>query len=224
MRLLIVEDERKLARFLKHGLEEEQYAVDMAFDGEEGWYLSQVNDYDLMVLDIMLPKIDGLTLCRKIRAAQQLTPILLLTARDAVEDRVSGLDQGADDYLVKPFAFAELLARIRALLRRQRDSLMVQLKVADLVLDPARHRVTRTDVSIDLTAKEYALLEYLMRHSGEVVTRTQITEHVWDQQFDTDTNVIEVYISYLRQKIDQPYASKLLHTVRGMGYILQEDA
>jgi len=223
MRVLIVEDERKLARFLKHGLEEEHYAVDMAYDGEEGWYLSQVNDYDLMVLDIMLPKIDGLTLCRKIRAARQLTPILLLTARDAVEDRVNGLDQGADDYLVKPFAFAELLARIRALLRRQRDSIAVQLQVADLVLDPARHRVSRTGVSIDLTAKEYALLEYLMRHSGEVVTRTQITEHVWDQQFDTDTNVIEVYISYLRQKIDQPYASKLLHTVRGMGYILQED-
>lgn len=224
MRLLVVEDERKLARFLKHGLEEEQYAVDLAYDGEEGWYLSQVNDYDLMVLDIMLPKIDGLTLCRKMRAAQQLTPIILLTARDAVEDRVSGLDQGADDYLVKPFAFAELLARIRALLRRQRDSVTVQLQVADLVLDPARHRVSRTGVSIDLTAKEYALLEYLMRHSGEVVTRTQITEHVWDQQFETDTNVIEVYISYLRQKIDQPYASKLLHTVRGMGYVLQEDA
>ena len=224
MRLLVVEDERKLARFLKSGLEEEHYAVDMAHDGEEGWYLSQVNEYDLMVLDIMLPKIDGLALCRKIRSAQQLTPIILLTARDAVDDRVNGLDQGADDYLVKPFVFAELLARIRALLRRQRDSIAVQLQVADLVLDPARHRVSRTGVSIELTAKEYALLEYLMRHSGQVVTRTQITEHVWDQQFDTDTNVIEVYISYLRQKIDQPYASKLLHTVRGMGYILQEDA
>jgi two-component system copper resistance phosphate regulon response regulator CusR len=224
MRLLIVEDERKLARFLKRGLEEEHYAVDMAYDGEEGWYLSQVNDYDLMVLDIMLPKIDGLTLCRKIRAARQLTPILLLTARDAVEDRVNGLDQGADDYLVKPFAFAELLARIRALLRRQRDSITVQLQVADLVLDPARHRVSRTGVSIDLTAKEYALLEYLMRHSGEVVTRTQITEHVWDQHFDTDTNVIEVYISYLRNKIDLPNMAKLLHTVRGTGYILQADA
>jgi two-component system copper resistance phosphate regulon response regulator CusR len=224
MRLLVVEDERKLGRFLKHGLEEEHYAVDLAYDGEEGWYLSQVNDYDLMILDVMMPKMDGLTLCRRIRAAQKLTPIILLTARDAVEDRVSGLDQGADDYLVKPFAFSELLARIRALLRRQRDSIAIELQVADLILNPARRRVTRTGVSIDLTAKEYALLEYLMRHSGEIVTRTQITEHVWDQQFDTDTNVIEVYISYLRQKIDPPHAAKLLHTVRGMGYVLQEDA
>ena len=224
MRLLVVEDDKKLARFLKRGFEEEHYAVDMAYDGEEGWYLSQVNDYDLMVLDIVLPKIDGLTLCRKLRAEEQRTPILFLTARDSVEDRVLGLDQGADDYLVKPFAFAELLARMRALFRRQRDSIEVQLKVADLVLDPARQRVTRTGVSINLTAKEYSLLEYLMRHSGEVVTRTQITEHVWDQHFDTDTNVIEVYINYLRNKIDGPNTTKLLHTVRGMGYVLQADA
>ena len=224
MRLLVVEDDKKLARFLKRGFEEEQYAVDVAYDGEVGWYLSQVNDYDLMVLDIVLPKIDGLTLCRKLRAEQQRTPILFLTARDSVEDRVLGLDQGADDYLVKPFAFAELLARMRALFRRQRDSIEVQLKVADLVLDPARQRVTRTGVSINLTAKEYSLLEYLMRHSGEVVTRTQITEHVWDQHFDTDTNVIEVYINYLRNKIDGPNTTKLLHTVRGMGYVLQADA
>jgi two-component system copper resistance phosphate regulon response regulator CusR len=224
MRLLVVDDDKKLARFLKRGFEEEHYAVDVAYDGEVGWYLSQVNDYDLIVLDIILPKIDGLTLCRKLRAGQQGTPIILLSAKDAVEDRVTGLDQGADDYLVKPFAFAELLARIRALLRRQRDSIAVQLQVADLVLDPARHQVTRTGVSINLTAKEYALLEYLMRHSGEVVTRTQITEHVWDQHFDTDTNVIEVYISYLRNKIDRPNMAKLLHTVRGTGYILQADA
>ncbi|GIX49403.1 MAG: DNA-binding response regulator [Candidatus Tectimicrobiota bacterium] len=224
MRLLVVEDDKKLASFLKRGLEEEHYAVDVAHDGEEGWYLSQVNDYDLLVLDIMLPKLDGLALCRKLRQQRQDTPILLLTARDAVADRVTGLDLGADDYLVKPFAFAELLARIRALLRRRRGPLAMPLQVADLVLDPVAHRVTRGGQPIELTAKEYALLEFLMRHAGEVVTRTQIAEHVWDQHFDSDSNVIDVYISYLRQKIDRPFATRLLHTVRGVGYVLREEA
>jgi heavy metal response regulator len=223
MRLLIVEDDRKLASFLKRGLEEEQYAVDVAYDGEEGLYLSQVNDYDLILLDIMLPKMDGLTLCRTLRRQQRDTPIILLTARDAVEDKVTGLDLGADDYLVKPFAFAELLARIRALLRRKSAPFGVQLQVADLVLDPVRHRVSRSGQPIELTAKEYALLEFLMRRAGAVVSRTQIAEHVWDLHFDTDTNVIDVYISYLRQKIDRPFATQLLHTVRGVGYVLREE-
>lgn len=223
MRILVVEDEQKLASFLKRGLEEEHYAVDVAHDGEDGWYLGQINDYDLILLDIMLPKMDGLTLCRKLRGQQRDTPLILLTARDAVEDRVTGLDLGADDYLVKPFAFAELLARMRALLRRKGLAFAAQLQVADLVLDPVRHLVNRGGQPIELTAKEYALLEFLMRHAGEVVTRTQIAEHVWDQHFDTDTNVIDVYISYLRQKIDRPFATKLLHTRRGVGYVLREE-
>jgi heavy metal response regulator len=223
MRILVVEDEPKLASFLKRGLEEEHYAVDVAYDGEDGWYLSQINDYDLILLDIMLPKMDGLTLCRKLRQQQCHTPLMLLTARDTVEDRVTGLDLGADDYLVKPFAFAELLARMRALLRRKGVAFVAQLQVADLVLDPVRHHVTRGEQPIELTAKEYALLEFLMRHAGEVVTRTQIAEHVWDQHFDSDTNVIDVYISYLRQKIDRPFATKLLHTIRGVGYVLWEE-
>jgi heavy metal response regulator len=223
MRLLVVEDERKLTRFLKHGLEEEQYAVDVAVDGEEGWYLSQVHDYDLIILDIMLPKIDGLTLCRQWREQQRTTPILLLTARDSVEDKVCGFDLGADDYLVKPFAFAELLARLRALLRRQRTSAATRLQVADLELDVLRHQVRRGGQRIDVTAKEYALLEFLLRHAGAVVTRTQIAEHVWDQYFDHDSNVIDVYMSYLRQKIDRSFVPKLLHTVRGVGYILRDE-
>jgi heavy metal response regulator len=222
MRILVVEDEQKLVSFLKRGLEEEQFAVDVAYDGEEGWYLCQVNDYDLILLDIMLPKMDGLTLCRKLRYQHKDTPVILLTARDAVEDRVTGLELGADDYLVKPFAFAELLARIRALLRRPRTPFVAQLQVADLVLDPVSHGVSRGGRSIELTAREYALLEFLMRRTGEVVTRTQIAEHVWDQHFDTNTNVIDVYISYLRQKIDRPFTQKLLHTVRGVGYVLRE--
>ncbi|RMF94449.1 MAG: DNA-binding response regulator [Nitrospinota bacterium] len=223
MRILVVEDEKKLASFLKRGLEEEHYAVDVAYDGEEGWYLSQVNDYDLIILDIMLPQMDGFTFCRKLRSQQRDTPLILLTARDAVEDRVTGLNLGADDYLVKPFAFAELLARIRALLRRKDSRFAVRLQVADLILDPVSHRVSRAGKPIELTAKEYALLEFLMRHAGEVVTRTQIAEHVWNQDFDSDTNVIDVYISYLRQKIDRDFEPKLLHTVRGVGYVLREE-
>jgi heavy metal response regulator len=223
MRILVVEDEKKLASFLKKGFEEEHYAVDVAHDGEEGWYLSAINDYDLIILDIMLPKIDGLTLCRKLRSQQKDTPIILLTAKDTVEDKVTGLNLGADDYLVKPFAFAELLARVRALLRRKGSHFAPQLQTADLVLDPVSHKVSRAGQPIELTAKEYALLEFLMRHAGEVVTRTRIIEHVWDQHFDSDTNVVGVYINYLRQKIDQPFASKLLHTVRGVGYVLREE-
>lgn len=224
MRLLVVEDEKKLASFLKKGFEEEHFAVDVAYDGEEGWYLSEVSDYDAIILDIMLPKMDGLSLCRKLRSRQKDTPIILLTAKDRVEDKVTGLNLGADDYLVKPFAFAELLARVRALLRRKGSSFVSQLQVGDLVLDPVSHRVSRGGKLIDLTAKEYALLEFLMRHAGEVVTRTQIIEHVWDQHFDSDTNVVGVYITYLRQKIDHQFEPKLIHTIRGVGYVLREES
>ena len=224
MRLLVVEDDPKLSSFIQRGLEEEQYAVDVASDGEQGWYLSQLYDYDLILLDIMLPQMDGLTLCSKLRSNQNDTPIIMLTARDTVEDRVIGLDVGADDYLVKPFAFAELLARIRALLRRQEYSAVVSLRVADLTLDPIKHQVSRGGKVIELTGKEYALLEFLLRHAGEVVTRTRLIEHVWDQHFDSDTNVIDVYVSYLRQKMDRPFATKLLHTVRGVGYVLRDES
>ncbi len=223
MRLLVVEDEKKLASFLKRGFEEEHFAVDVAYDGEEGWYLSTVNDYDAIILDIMLPKMDGLSLCRKLRSRQKDTPIILLTAKDTIEDKVTGLNLGADDYLVKPFAFAELLARVRALLRRKGSPFVSQLQVSDLVLDPVSHRVSRGGKLINLTAKEYALLEFLMRHAGEVVTRTQIIEHVWDQHFDSDTNVVGVYITYLRQKIDHQFEPKLIHTIRGVGYVLREE-
>ena len=222
MRILVVEDDKKLASFLKQGLEEEHYAVDMTHDGENGWLMSQVYDYDCLILDIMLPEMDGLTLCRKIRNERQDTPIILLTARDSVDDKVSGLDVGADDYVVKPFAFEELLARIRALLRRKNAPVITHLQVADLELDPVRHRVSRDGQPIELTGREYALLAYLVRHADEVVTRTQLIEHVWDQHFDSDTNVIDVYISYLRQKVDRPYPKKLLHTVRGVGYTLRD--
>jgi heavy metal response regulator len=223
MRILVVEDEKKFAGFLKRGLEEELYAVDIALDGEEGWYLSQVYDYDLIILDIMLPQIDGLTLCRRWRSQQVPTPILLLTAKDAVEDKVMAIDLGADDYVVKPCDFAELLARLRALLRRQRVPYATPLQVADLELDPVSHRVCRGRQPIDMTAKEFALLEFLMRSTGKVVTRTQIVEHVWDQHFDSDNNIIDVYISYLRQKIDRSFTPKLLHTVRGVGYVLKAE-
>ena len=223
MRILVVEDEKKLANFLKRGLEEELYAVDIALDGEDGWYMGQVYDYDLIILDIMLPQIDGLTLCRRWRSQQVPTPILLLTAKDAVEDKVTAFDLGADDYLVKPFVFAELLARLRALLRRQHVPYATPLQVADLELDPVSHQVCRGGQPIDMTAKEFALLEFLIRSAGKVVTRTQIVEHVWDQHFDSDNNIIDVYISYLRQKIDRPFTPKLLHTVRGVGYVLKAE-
>lgn len=220
MRILVIEDEVKVASFIKKGLEQEQYSVDTTQDGEEGLYLAESNDYDLVLLDLMLPKINGMQVLTTLRKKKPGIPILILTAKSSVEDRVQGLDRGGDDYLVKPFAFAELLARIRALLRRGNRDVVLELRTGDLVLDPVRHRVTRCNKPIELSNKEYALLEYLMRNAGQVVTRTMIAEHVWDLSFDSFTNVIDVYINFLRNKIDKGFPTRLLHTVRGVGYML----
>ena len=221
MRILVVEDEKKIADFIKRGLKEEGYAVDAAYDGEQGYFMATTQDYDLVILDLMLPKIDGLTLCRKLRGEKVRSPVLMLTAKDTVKDKVSGLDAGADDYLTKPFAFEEFLARVRALLRKREAAAPTKLTVGDLTLDLVTHKVSREDKEIDLTAKEYALLEYLMRNAGSVVTRTMISEHVWDVNFDSFTNVIDVYVNYLRKKIDAGRKNKLIQTVRGRGYILK---
>ncbi|RMG98047.1 MAG: DNA-binding response regulator [Candidatus Dadabacteria bacterium] len=223
MRILVVEDEAKVASFIRKGLEEERYAVDVAGDGEEGLELAELNPYDLIVLDLMLPGLDGFRFIQKLRGQGIATPILVLTARDSVSDKVKGLDLGADDYLTKPFAFAELLARIRALLRRGTPQTSPVLQVADLTLDPAARRVTRAGKPIELTAKEFALLEYFLRNAGRVLTRTMILEHVWDQSFDSYTNVVDVYVNYLRKKVDQGFEPKLIHTVRGVGYVLREE-
>jgi heavy metal response regulator len=222
MRILVIEDEKKIAEFLRRGLKEERYIVDVADDGEEGHFLATTQEYDLVVLDLMLPKIDGISLCRKLREEKMTTPILMLTVKDTVKDKVIGLNSGADDYLTKPFAFEELLARIRALLRKRESQAPTKLQVGDLVLDLLGHKVTRSGKEILLTAKEYALLEYLMRNEGIVVTRTMISEHVWDIHFDAFTNVIDVYMHYIRDKIDRGYEKKLIHTVRGSGYCLKK--
>ncbi len=221
MRILVIEDEKKVADFISHGLAEEGYAVDAAHDGEQGYFLATTNEYDAILLDIMLPKMDGVTLCTKLRTEENHTPILMLTAKDAIKDKVRGLDAGADDYLTKPFAFEELLARIRSLLRKKNLHQKTRFQVEDLVLDTLTHAVTRAGKEIPLSVKEYALLEYLIRNAGSVVTRTMISEHVWDINFDTFTNVIDVYISYLRNKIDRDHETKLIHTVRGRGYALK---
>lgn len=221
MRILVVEDEKKVASFLKKGLEEEYYAVDCAYDGEEALYMVEANEYDLMILDIMLPKIDGLEVLKGVRDKGSPLPVLMLTAKDSVEDVVKGLDTGGDDYLTKPFAFAELLARVRALLRRKERAPAGELQVADLVLDPVTHAVSRGGREIELTAKEYTLLEYLMRQVNRVVTRTMISEHVWDYHFDPMTNVIDVYVNHLRKKIDLNSSQRLIHTIRGVGYMLK---
>jgi heavy metal response regulator len=221
MRILVVEDEKKVASFLKKGLEEEYFAVDCAYDGEEALFMVEANDYDLVLLDIMLPKLDGLEVLERMRNKGLTLPVLMLTAKDSVEDVVRGLDAGGDDYLTKPFAFAELLARVRALLRRKGRELAGELQVADLILDPVAHKVIRGEEEIELTAKEYALLEYLMRHANRVVTRTMISEHVWDYHFDPMTNVIDVYVNHLRRKIDLNSMNKLIHTIRGVGYMVK---
>lgn len=221
MRLLLVEDQGKVARFIHRGLEEEGYAVDVASTGEDALAMAAVAPYDLVVLDLMLPGIDGLEVCRRLRRQQCSAPILMLTARDTVEDRVTGLDVGADDYLVKPFAFAELLARLRSLLRRHEEIRGEELVVGDLRLTPATHEVVRGDRRIELTSKEYQILEYLMRRAGQVVTRTMLLEGVWDYDFDPGSNVVDVYIRYLRRKIDDPFPTKLLETIRGTGYRLR---
>lgn len=221
MRVLVVEDEKKIADFIRRGLKEEGYSVDVAYDGEQGHFLASANEYDLVILDLMLPKIDGITLCKQLRKERRATPIIMLTAKDGVKDKVLGLDSGADDYITKPFAFEELLARIRVALRKKDSDLSTRIKVDDLELDLISHKVTRAGKEIELTNKEYSLLEYLMKNADTVVTRTMISEHVWDISFDTFTNVIDVYINYLRNKIDSGHEKKLLHTIRGRGYILK---
>jgi heavy metal response regulator len=223
MRILVIEDEKKVASFIKKGLEEEHYAVDTAYDGETGLYMAGINEYDLMILDLMIPKIDGLEVLKRIRKNKNSVPILVLTAKDTVEDIVKGLDAGCDDYLTKPFNFMVFLARIRALLRREKIDKEPLLKIADLTLSPVTHKVTRMGREVDLTSKEYALLEYFMRNPDKVLTRTMISEHVWDYHFDSLTNVVDVYVNYLRRKIDKDFDLKLIHTIRGVGYILSAD-
>jgi heavy metal response regulator len=220
---MVVEDEKKVASFIKKGLEEEGYAVDVAGDGEEGLTMALAGVHDLIILDIRLPKMDGLRLLQILRQDKVTTPVLLLTVRATIEDKVLGLDAGADDYLTKPFAFQELVARVRALLRRRVEAEPTVLQVGDLILDPARRTVTRGGEKIELTPREFALLDYLMRHPGRVLTRTMIAEHVWDYSFDTSTNIIDVYINYLRKKIDADREPKLLQTVRGVGYVLKAE-
>ena len=218
MRILVVEDEKSIAGFIRQGLTEAGYAVDVAADGRDGLEYALAADYDVMVLDIMLPEMDGLDLIRQLRQRGNKVPALMLTARDTVDDRVRGLDAGADDYLVKPFAFPELLARVRALLRRPPLQTGTVLQVADLEMDTSTHQVRRLGRSIELTPREFAVLEYLMRHPNQVLTRTQIGEHVWDFDFYHESNVIDVYIGYLRRKIEGEGETPLIHTVRGVGY------
>jgi two-component system OmpR family response regulator len=224
MRVLVVEDEVKMAGLLKRALEEEGYAVDVAGRGEDALWFGGENPYDAIVLDVMLPDLDGFEVSRRLREAGRWSPVLMLTARDAVADRVAGLDAGADDYLTKPFSFAELLARLRALVRRGAAERPAVLRVGDLQLDPARRTVWRGGTSIDLTAREFALLEFLMRHHGEVLTRTQLIEHVWDFAYDGDSNVVDVYIRYLRNKVDRPFGRDSIRTIRGVGYRLEDGA
>ncbi len=221
MRILIVEDEPKVASFIRRALEEENYAVDVSPDGNQGFDLAREVNYDLIILDLMLPGQPGLGVLKALRTAKVKSPVLILTARSEVDQRVKGLDAGADDYLTKPFAIEELLARTRALLRRAGGDPTGVLQVDDLVLNPVTHEVTRGGRRLELTAKEYALLEYFLRNAGRVLTRSMISEHVWDIDFDTFTNVIDVYIRYLRNKIDREHEPSLIHTVRGSGYMLK---
>jgi DNA-binding response OmpR family regulator len=220
MRLLLVEDDARIARFVAKGLREQTYAVDVAATGDDALYQTAINTYDLVILDVMIPGLDGFAVCRELRKSGHRVPILMLTARDAVEDRISGLDSGADDYLTKPFEFRELLARLRALLRRSGELRPAKIIVADLVLDTAEQSVSRNGKAVALTAKEYALLEFLARNAGRVVGRAEIAEHVWDETFDPFSNLIEVYINRVRRKIDADSSKPLLHTRRGSGYLL----
>jgi len=222
MRILIVEDERKTAAYLRKGLSEHGFIVDIAYDGEEGSHLAREIDYDLIVLDVMLPGRDGWEIIAGLRRVGNEIPVIFLTARDAVKDRVKGLDLGADDYLVKPFAFSELLARVRSILRRGPERKPEQMQIADLSLDFIGHKVTRGGNEIDLTAREFLLLSLLVRHVGIPLSRTSIAEHVWDINFDGDLNAVDVAVSRLRKKIDGPFPGKLIHTIRGLGYVLEE--
>jgi two-component system OmpR family response regulator len=222
VRLLVVEDEPAMAAVLRRGLVEEGFAVDVAADGEDGWWYASEHHYDAILLDAALPGRDGFALLADLRARCEWAPVLLVTARDAVEDRVRGLDLGADDYLTKPFAFPELLARLRALLRRGGPPRPVELVVGDLRLDPARHLAHRAGVPLTLTAKEFAVLEYFMRHPGEVLTRSRLIAHVWDEAAENDSNVVDVYVANLRARIDRPFGTDYLQTVRGVGYRLTD--
>ena len=222
MRVLVIEDEPRLAGYIQKGLTEEAFTADVATDGESGLERSRATKYDLIVLDLTLPGVDGMTVCRQIRQAGNDVPLLVLSARGMVQDRVSALNAGADDYLTKPFEFAELTARVRALLRRRQPTAFLSLTVADLALEPVSRIVRRGDRRIELTQKEYALLEYLLRHAGQIVTRTMIAEHVWNFHWDRLTNVIDVYINHLRKKIELPGEPRLIHAVRGSGYVIRE--
>jgi heavy metal response regulator len=223
MRILVVEDEKKVARFIQRGLEEEHYTVDVANDGGRGELLALGQNYDLIILDVMLPEKNGLDLTKTLRQQKKATPILMLTAKTTTEDKVAGLDSGADDYLTKPFAFAELLARVRSLLRRGAQEKTAVLTIADLELDTVTHKAKRAGKVIDLTVKEYALLEYFLRNKERVLSRTIISEHIWGNSFDTGTNLIDVYVNHLRNKVDSRFAKTLIHTVRGVGYVLKEE-
>ncbi|MEA3362715.1 MAG: response regulator transcription factor [Thermodesulfobacteriota bacterium] len=222
MRILVVEDEKKVSTFIQRGLEEEGFSVDVAFDGEAGVRKAEVETFDLILMDVMLPKMDGLAAIKYLREKDVKTPVLCLTARDSVDDKVTGLDIGADDYLAKPFAFVELVARCRALIRRGSNDRGAEIFFADLRLDPVAHKVWRAGEEIVLTTKEYALMEYFIRNPNRVLTRLMIAENVWDYNFDSFTNIIDVYVNYLRNKIDQKFDKKLIHTVRGAGYALKE--
>lgn len=223
MKILVVEDEHRIAGSIKKGLEQEKYIVDVAFSGTEGLDLASTESYDVILLDVLLPGMDGFTICKQLRTQQIHTPILMLTARGQTQDKVTGLDMGADDYLTKPFSFEELLARIRALLRRPKESLRNTLQVADLVLDPKQFEVTRAGIAIHLSNKEFMLLEYLVRNPNKILTKDQIIQHVWDYDSDILPNTIEVYIRNLRNKVDKPFkgTKPLLHTVRGFGYKIE---
>lgn len=223
MRILLIEDEKRLSKIIKKGLEEQRFAVDCAFDGEEGLYFAKEETYDLIILDVMLPLIDGVSICQKLRQKKITTPILMLTAKSKLDDKIAGLNSGADDYLTKPFEFAELKARIQALIRRSYRQTTSIIKIDDLEIDPIKHKVKRSGKKIKLTPKEFAILEFLGRRANEVVTRTQITEHTWDYNFDSLSNIIDVFIATLRKKIDKDYKTKLIHTIRGIGYKISNE-
>jgi two-component system OmpR family response regulator len=224
VRVLVVEDEAKMASLVRRALERDGYAVDVAPNGQEALWLGTENEYDAVVLDVMIPAPDGFEVCRELRARGRWAPVLLLTARDSVDDRVIGLDAGADDYLPKPFSFAELAARLRALTRRGAPPRPSVLEVGDLTLDPASHRVRRGLVDIELSPKEFSLLELLLRHPDEVLTRSEILEHTWDYAYDGTSNIVDVYVRYLREKIDRPFDRRSIETVRGVGYLLRSSA
>lgn len=225
MRILLVEDERRLANVVKKGLVEDGFAVDVAYDGKDGKYMAEINEkeYDLILLDVLLPKIDGFTVCRELRESGNKTPIMMLTAKSNLEDKVHGLDSGADDYLTKPFAFLELRSRIHALIRRSKQETSPTMSIADLSLDPIKHKVIRAGKEIKLTPKEFSVLEFLLRHKDSVVSRTMLIEHVWDYNFDSMSNVVDVFVGNIRRKVDRASKVKLIHTLHGLGYKVSEE-